>query len=284
MLRSARFAGIALLAAGLFAAGAAQADDPGLHEIYQGASTGKLDQAQTMMTQVLHDHPRSGKAHYVEAELLARQGHLASASAELANAQRMAPGLPFAKSQSVRDLKARIASGSAQRPSIDSTMLPAIGMGAASMGSSRLPWSFVIVGLGLIALTLLAFRSLARRATPSPASTGVANYGTATTMPGFGSTPMAPAGSGIGSYILGGLATGAAVGAGMVAGEAIMHHFTDPSVGSLRAETPLPVVPDNGSFDMGGQDFGIADGGSWDDATDLGAGGFDGGALGDDWS
>lgn len=63
MSGSARFAGVALLAAGLFAAGVVQADDdPSLYGIYKFASADHLDQAQTVMTQVLRDHPRSGKA------------------------------------------------------------------------------------------------------------------------------------------------------------------------------------------------------------------------------
>ena len=42
---------------------------------------------------VLQDHPESGKAHFVEAELLAKQGRYASAEAELNNADRLAQGI-----------------------------------------------------------------------------------------------------------------------------------------------------------------------------------------------
>jgi hypothetical protein len=79
---------------------------------------------------------------------------------------------------------------------------------------------------------------------------------------------------GMGSGIIGGLATGAAIGAGMVAGEALMHHFTD-------GERPQGNVapPPAGNFDalpndMGGSDFGVSDGSSgWDDSS--GGGGSD---------
>ena len=71
-----------------------------------------------------------------------------------------------------------------------------------------------------------------------------------------------------------GLATGAAVGAGMVAGEALMHHFTD---GEHNSNGVINEAQANNSFinqnDMGGSDFGIQDNSSWDDNSG-----------GDDWS
>ena len=87
---------------------------------------------------------------------------------------------------------------------------------------------------------------------------------------------MAPAG-GIGSGLLGSLATGAAVGAGVVAGEALMHRVLDghrsedafvPTQGDLRDISELP-------YDMGGNDFGVSDTSSWDDSASGGA---------DDWT
>src|SRR5574338_49812 len=77
------------------------AAEPSLHEVYQAAEAGKLDDAQRMMKEVLLAHPRSGKAHYVEAELLAKQGHTREAATELATAEGLAPGLPFASAQAV---------------------------------------------------------------------------------------------------------------------------------------------------------------------------------------
>lgn len=97
-----------------------------------------------------------------------------------------------------------------------------------------------------------------------------------------------PAAGGMGSGIMGSLATGAALGAGVVAGEALMHHFID---GDKHNATPEPQhhdTPDtspwsapgniSGNDDMGGTDFGIADASSWDD---NGLGDSDGG---DEWT
>ena len=52
----------------------AQAADPTMDQIYEVARAGHLDQAQQMITQVLEHHPTSAKAHFVQAELFAREG------------------------------------------------------------------------------------------------------------------------------------------------------------------------------------------------------------------
>jgi hypothetical protein len=79
----------------------------------------------------------------------------------------------------------------------------------------------------------------------------------------------------MGSGILGGLASGAALGAGVVAGEALMHRLTDSSHGGTRVEPVLTDTPNDTFDDMGGTDFGIADNASWDDSAGGGT---------DDWS
>ena len=81
-----------------------------------------------------------------------------------------------------------------------------------------------------------------------------------------------PAAGGMGSGIMGSLATGAAMGAGVVAGEALMHHFIDGDKNNIAAEqqfhdaSPWETSSDiSDNDDMGGTDFGIADASSWDD-------------------
>ena len=64
-----------------------------MNQIYEAAAGGHLDQAQQMITQVLADHPTSAKAHYVQAELYAKEGKNALARAELGAAERLNPGL-----------------------------------------------------------------------------------------------------------------------------------------------------------------------------------------------
>jgi hypothetical protein len=85
----------------------------------------------------------------------------------------------------------------------------------------------------------------------------------------------------MGSQVMSGLATGAAVGVGMVAGEALIHRFMD---GNQNAHQPLqrdfgPSIQDTSFDDMGGTDFGVSDTSSWDDSSSS-----SGSDSGSDWS
>jgi hypothetical protein len=66
-----------------------------------------------------------------------------------------------------------------------------------------------------------------------------------------------------------GLAAGAAIGPGMVAVEVLMHRIFDgsanPAGGTPRLEVPVDYLRNDADYDMGGDDFGVADEGSWDD-------------------
>jgi hypothetical protein len=77
---------------------------------------------------------------------------------------------------------------------------------------------------------------------------------------------------GMGSGIMGNLATGAALGAGLAAGEALVHHFIDGDKNNVIPEAPHGdsspwnrAVDTGDTDDMGGSDFGIEDNSSWDD-------------------
>jgi hypothetical protein len=270
-----------LLTSAVFAGTALAAGDPSLHEVYQAAEAGRLNDALGMMNQVLRDHPNSGKAHFVEAELLAKQGRLANAAAELSTAERLAPGLPFAKPVAVDSLRRHISSSSASARLVPSAY------GTQSSPASQFPLGLLLIGAALIAALVFFARKMSQRNANVLQAAGGPGFGTgfgsgAPLQPGGvggGMAPMGQAAGGIGSGILGGLATGAALGAGMVAGEALMHRFTD---GGRQHDTgqsfvPASFDPDTTPNDMGGNDFGISDGGSsWDDSSSGGGG--------DDWT
>jgi hypothetical protein len=252
----------------------AAAADASIHQVYEAAEAGRFDDAQGMMDKVLHDHPDSATAHYVEADLLAKQNLLHKAEIELNTAERLEPSLNFAKPQALHELQARI-SGE-QRAT--QRMQPAFSRQVVrSGGSNSSSWGTPLIFIGLIALFFFIVRALGRRNTVVagggyPGSGYSGGYGPGANQP-YG--PMAGGQSGgIGSGILGGLATGAAVGAGMVAGEELMHHFTDRDRNEVIYDTP----PDSGRNvpdDMGGTDFGVSDDSSWDSG---------GGGGGDDWN
>jgi predicted aspartyl protease len=82
--------------------------EPTMKQIYEAATTGHLDKAQQMITKVLANHPESAKAHYVQAEVYAKEGKKSFARAELLEAERLNPGLTKFSEQSVRELKAQL--------------------------------------------------------------------------------------------------------------------------------------------------------------------------------
>ena len=245
--------------------------DPTSQQIYAAAESGHLDQAQRMISQVLADHPTSGQAHYVQAELYAREGKTALARSELSAAEQLKPGLPFANSRSVQELKAQLGlTGGTVSP-----------MMMRSVPAARpFPWGTVLILAGVVALLLMVFRRRNTYVQQYPGAGPGMGGAPGTYGPGgYGPAPMG--GGGVGSGIAGGLASGLAVGAGVVAGEELAHHFLDG--GHSGSVIPPAEAGDSGAgnSDMGGSDFGMNDPGSgWDDG---GGGGGDSGGGGD-WS
>jgi hypothetical protein len=268
----------------------AVAAEPTMHEIYQAADAGKMDEAQRMIREVLQAHPNSGKAHYVEAELLAKQGKARQAAGELATAERLAPGLPFASAPAVASLRQVINSETVANPPVEHARalgLPA--QPAPQAAASGFPWSLVLAGVFLIAFIAWAVRFMTRQNASTQAGYGGGSPGYRPAYPAgypqgpYGGAPAgygpAPAAPGLGSGILGGLATGAAVGAGVVVGEELLHHVLDgqhsSSGNNAAGYQPFQSIPDDVAprdDDMGGNDFGIADNSSWDDSSSGGGG------------
>jgi hypothetical protein len=254
------------------------AADPTVDQIYQAAKAGHLDQAQTMMDQVLRDHPGSATAHYVQAQLFAKEGRTQEARSELARAEEIAPGLPHEKPQAVQALKSELGMlprGGQSGHVTGMTVMPA-------PAHAAFPWGLLLIVVGAIVVLYLVFRprQTAVYAGGPVIGGGGAGYAPGYGGPGYGGPGMG--GGGIGSGIAGGLASGLAVGAGVVAGEELAHHFLDGG----RSEGVAPQQVDNGGWDqpssnsdMGGSDFGVNDPGSWDDS-----GGGGGGGGGDDWT
>ena len=276
--------GFVLLTAMLFSNGIAFAEDsPTLDQVYKAAQAGRLEDAQKMMSKVLKEHPNSAKAHFVEAEILAKQGQMTKAEAELNNAERLKPDLSFAKPQAVQDLKNRIAA-------THHVNQPPVSNFKSEIGNS-FPWGMLLLGLGVIAIIFFVMRAMkSRNAATFPNNYQQGNPNTSASLApmqryggaaapaaGGGVSPgAAPAGGGIGSGIMGGLATGAAVGVGMVAAEALAHRFMDGGHSATNATTsaassaaPVADTWGSSSNDMGGTDFGIADNSSWSDDSNI---------------
>lgn len=280
--------------------------EPTLNQIYQAAQSGQIEQAQVMMQQVLVAHPDSAKAHFVQAELFARQGKLTQARESLAQAEKLKPGLPFAKIESVQALRAQLAA----KPAAPATNLSAHRLGSSPSNQPvepepSFPWGLVLALCGAaIALVIFlsrrkaasAYEAQSAYAGPAAMQSGLSGpqgFGMANSVggaampapygqpgyaqPGYGQPGYGQAqGSGLGGKIMGGVATGLAVGAGVMAAQAIGRSLSGHHDDAARADgslAPYDLQSIDRNPDMGGQNFGVNDASSWDDggAADSGA-------------
>lgn len=238
-----------------------------LPQVYQAVQSGQMAQADAMMKEVLQNHPNSAKAHYVAAELYLKEGKVDAARNHFLKAENLAPGLPFAQAESVQKLQAQLATAASTGGSAG---------GANSIFSNPLFW-------GLIAILVIGvFVVLRRRNRPQAVqvyNAPSAGYpGTPGGPAGYPGAPGAPGVGGMGGGLMGSLATGAALGAGMYAGQALASHL----MGSHDSNSPANTNPNLNQ--VGGPassdpNFGVSDASSWDDASssswdDSGGGDF----------
>jgi hypothetical protein len=269
----------ALLLSGVLWVGAAMAgSDPALDQVDQAARTGHLDEAQRMMQSVLRDHPNSAKAHYVEAELLAQQNRRTEARDELAAADRLAPGLPFARPEALQSLRRALAA-----PARVANESGALNEGSAPAVPGSLPWG-VLIAIAGGAIAAWALMRLGKPASaPAPSSFGGPSAAATLNPPwpgaGAGSEPVA----GLGGQLARGLTTGLAVGAGMAAAEALGNRVLGRSGDAVHEppsqrdahSDPMPDGPHTRP-DVAWRDFGIDDASTWDACSDADA-------VGGDW-
>lgn len=226
-----------------------------LPEVYQAVQSGQLARADAMMKEVLQNHPNSAKAHYVAAELYLKEGKLEAARKHFVQAQNLAPGLPFAQAESVQKLQMQLASGATTPMGTQSSIF-----------SNPIFW-------GLIAILVVGIVIVMRRRKADAVQVyNAPSAGYPGTPGGPAPYPGAPAAGGMGSGLMGSLATGAALGAGMVAGQAIAsslmgghdsgHSNANPNLNQVGG--PAPLDPNFGIHDASSWDDGGAS--SWDDS------------------
>ncbi|BDX21675.1 hypothetical protein TUM22923_09960 [Polynucleobacter sp. TUM22923] len=246
-----------------------------LPEVYQAIQSGQMAKADAMMKEVLQNHPNSAKANYVAAELYLKEGKLELARNYFVKAENLAPGLPFAKAESVQKLQTQLLSGA---PSIASTSNP------ASIFSSPLFWGLIaILAIGItIVMKRRAKDAVQVYNAPSAGYPGTSGgptpYPGAPGSPGVAGTPAA---GGMGGGLMGSLATGAALGAGMYAGQALASnlfggHGNTNSGADHAGNSNMNQVSGPASIDP---NFGVRDTSSWDDGgasswDDSGGGDF----------
>jgi len=247
----------------------ALAADPSAAQVYQALRGGNVAEAQQMIAQVLRDHPQSGEAHYVAAEVDARAGNFGLARQELQTAGSLKPGLPFADPRSVRELQQQL--GEMPTAQIHAPQQ------APARRSSHAGLFLLLIGGAIVLWLILRRRAAAMGYRQFPAGQYPGGpppgYGAGGYPGGYPGGYMPGGGSGI----MGSVASGLALGAGVAAGEELVDHMmgggSNPGGGGLVPPAEGDPMPD-ANADMGGNDFGLNDPGSWDDG---GGGGGDGG-------
>jgi len=229
-----------------------------LPEVYKAVQSGQMAKADAMMKEVLQNHPNSAKAHYVAAELYLKEGKVEVARNHFIKAQNLAPGLPFAQAESVQKLQVQLSSGAGGSVA---------GSSPSSIFSNPIFWGLIAILVVGVIIVMRRRKAQAVQVYNAPS----AGYPGAPGTPG-GPTPYpggpagypgAPAAGGMGSGLMGSLATGAALGAGMYAGQALAsslmgghdngHQNTNPNMNQVGG--PASLDPN----------FGVRDASSWDD-------------------
>jgi hypothetical protein len=233
---------IALIFAMTVAMTTAAAQVPSLNEVYRTARAGDLPRADAMMRQVLSAYPNSARAHYAYAQILAAEGRGGDARAQLDQAERIAPGLPFVSPQALATLERRLQPAPAPVP-------------APRNSSGGIPWFWLLIGGGILWFVVSRMRRRAAyqdqyRNGPSPNQNTPAGYGY-----GAGSQPYSGGGGWWGSIL-----SGLGLGAGAAAGEYAVDRFLN------RGERQSPDfkmgdAPANPPDNLGGDDFGMNSGG-----------------------
>jgi hypothetical protein len=238
-MRKTSFA-LIVIAAFFLAPTAGAEKEPSVHDVYAAVEAGRLDDAHQLIDQVIAAHPKSAKAHYVNAYVLAREGLIDQASTELELAETLKPGLPFASPDAVSKLKNLLSKDSALSP--EQAAMPVNGSSNESIKEDGFPWLWVVLGLALVVVVYMLGKRSGKKASPSApyAQSMVPSIGenhapdpipprrwNGSTDTGYGNSQSVSNGPGLASRIGGGLATGAAVGVGMVAAQHLMSNMLD---------------------------------------------------------
>ena len=228
-----------------------------LPEVYQAVQAGQMAKADTMMKEVLQNHPNSAKAHFVAAELYLKEGKVELARNHFLKAENLAPGLPFAQPESVQKLQMQLAGG-AVAPGAN----PAASQN--SIFSNPLFWGLIAILVVGVMIVMKRRKAEAIQVYNAPS----AGYpGTPGGPAGYPGAPGAPAAGGMGSGLMGSLATGAALGAGMYAGQALAGSLMgghDNGHSNAGSNPSLNQAGGPASLDP---NFGVRDASSWDDAS-----------------
>ena len=269
---------------------------PTLDQVENEVRLGHLTNAESMMREVVAAKPGSARAHYVYAEVLARNGDFAAAREQTRLARQIDPQITFtdpARFAGFESLLARESAGPTARAAGNDG---ALGVGRnAEAGARGMPgW---VWGALLAIAAVLLWRGFTRsRASVAGMAGGYAGAGAAAPGGGPGyapsgtAAPYGPAGpaAGTGSGMLGtGLAAAGGFAAGMLADELMHRHRDGTGAGALDNLGPSglgPMTSDPAAMELESRPVDFGTGADWGgDSGAADAGSFDTGG-GSDWS
>ena len=261
---------------------------PTVQQVEAEVQQGHYSQAESMMREVVDAKPGSAKAHYIYAEILARNGSFSKAAEEAAKAKQLDPDVKFTQPEKFQAFEKLLEREQkpVQRTESSNPVFPA----AATAAPLRAPaggipsWVW-LAALGVVGYLLWRGFSRSQAAPSMNGSFGVPGTG-------YGAAPAGGYGSGApymntppvspsGGLLKTGLAVAGGVAAGMMVDEMLHHRQgagTD-QLSSLQRGLDLPPMDDAAKeLEQRNVDFGS--GNDWDAGgagVDLGGGGSDDG-------
>ncbi len=255
---------------------------PTVQQVEAEVQQGHTVRAETMMGEVVAAKPDSARAHYVYAEILARNGKFKLAAEEEAKARQIDPDARFADPAKVLAFEQLLdreqlgVSRSAAAPAQQVSVAP-MGVPARSAGIPSWVWM-----AALAAIAFFLWRGLSR----SRVAAGSALAGSGAMPPYAGGqtmNPAAPYGSGMqaGSGLLGtGMAVAGGVAGGMLIDE-LLHRRNgagNPAGGEMFGSGSTSAMPGSDAateLESRPVDFGNGNGNDWDSgggSVDMGGG------------
>jgi hypothetical protein len=264
---------------------------PTVQQVEAEVQQGHTVQAESMMAEVVAAKPGSARAHYVYAEILARNGKFGKAAEEESRARQIDPDAKFSSPDKVQafeqllDREQRAASRTPAAPVQRSAVAP---LNAAPLNA--MPASGGIPGwvwlAGLAAVAFFLWRGFSRSRAAAPAS--LAGYPGAPYPGGTPMNPGAPYGPGMPPASGGMLGTGMAIAGGLAGGvllDEMLHRRNEgglePSGSGLFGSGGSNAAQANdAATELETRQVDFGSGNDWDSgggSADLGGGGDGGG-------
>ena len=258
---------------------------PTVQQVEAEIQQGRTVQAESMMGEVVAAKPASAKAHYIYAEILARNKKFAKASEEARTARQLDPDLKFTQPEKFRAFEqllekeqrapARIRAPAQRRSSLPPPAAPK----ASQEGIPSWVWAAGLAVVGFAIWRVVASRGdVPTRAAGLPAAVGTPNV--PVNVPGnpgvpFGpGMPQAPA---PGGGLLGtGLAAAGGVAGGMLLGEMLRGksgNNANPGAGGQGLANVDPLQSASAATELETRQVDFGNGNEWDSGTASGDGG-----------